>query len=62
MQAASRAGAELVVLLGEDELARGDLLVKEMATGVQRRVVVGPANGPSVVQGVELALVRGGFL
>jgi histidyl-tRNA synthetase len=38
MKAAGKSGARLLVLLGEDEWARGEVLVKDLASGVQRTV------------------------
>lgn len=42
MRSANRSGASVVLLIGEDELSRGDVTLKEMATGEQQSV---PAAG-----------------
>ena len=38
MKAAGKSGARLLVLLGEDEWARGEVLIKDLASGVQQTV------------------------
>jgi histidyl-tRNA synthetase len=38
MRAANRAGAQRVLILGEDEVARGEVTVKDMETGAQETV------------------------
>ncbi len=43
MKAANRVGAALVVLLGDDEVAAGEMSLKDMATGEQVRAPLGAA-------------------
>ena len=38
MKAAGKSGARLMVLLGEDEWRRGEVVIKDLATGAQRTV------------------------
>jgi histidyl-tRNA synthetase len=38
MQKASASGARFAVIIGEDELARGEAAVKDLASGEQRQV------------------------
>ncbi len=41
MQKADASGSELVVILGDDELSRGQAIIKRMVTGEQRTVAIG---------------------
>jgi histidyl-tRNA synthetase len=45
MRHASALGARYVLILGDAELARGTVQVKEMASGIQREVALGEAAG-----------------
>lgn len=40
LKSADRIGAKFTAILGDDELARGEIALKEMATGVQRMVAL----------------------
>ena len=41
MERADRSGARLALILGDDEVAAGEVTVKDLASGVQRRVALG---------------------
>lgn len=38
MQRADDAGARFVAILGDDELAKGDIIVKNLSTGEQKEI------------------------
>jgi histidyl-tRNA synthetase len=40
LKSADRIGAKFTAILGDDELARGEIALKEMATGEQRMVAL----------------------
>lgn len=61
-QAASKTGCALAVLIGHEEVRKGVVAVKTMATGAQTLVPAGQASGPELVKGLELALAQAGFL
>lgn len=56
MERAGKAGAELVLLVGPDELAAGEVSLKDMGSGVQIRV------GRAEVVAAVVARLKGGGL